>query len=44
LYLVGCGVPHEVAFGLDEAERIAYIVCFGTLAGMNFDWQRRRWD
>jgi len=44
LYLVRCGVPHEVAFGLDEAERIAYIVSFGTLAGKSFDWQRLSWD
>jgi len=44
LYLVGCGVPYEIAFGLDEAERIAHIVSFGTLAGMSFDWRHLRWD
>ena len=26
LYLVSCGVPYEVAFGLDEAERLAHVV------------------
>jgi hypothetical protein len=44
LYLVSCGVPYEVAFGFDEAERIAHVVAFGTMAGLNFDWQTLRWN
>jgi len=36
-------VPFEVAFGLDDAERIAYTVVLGTLDGMSFDWRRLRW-
>ena len=44
LYLVSCGVPYEVAFGLDEAERIAHVVVFGTMAGLSFDWQSLRWN
>ncbi|HQT87964.1 MAG TPA: hypothetical protein PK677_05350 [Acidiphilium sp.] len=44
LYLVGRGVPFEVAFELDEAVRTAFVVCFGTLDGLHFDWQRMMWE
>jgi hypothetical protein len=44
LYLVRCGVPYDVAFELDEPERIAYVVSFGLLDGLSFDWQKMRWD
>jgi hypothetical protein len=43
LYLVRCGVPYEVAFGLDEAERLAFIVTMGTLEGHVFDWAKLCW-
>jgi hypothetical protein len=43
LYLVRCGVPYDVAFGLDDAARMAYTVVFGMLDGLNFDWKRLRW-
>jgi hypothetical protein len=36
-------VPYDVAFELDEAERLAYVVVLGTLSGLSFDWQRFRW-
>jgi hypothetical protein len=44
LYLVQRGVPYDVAFGLDHAERMAYVVVFGTLEGNRFDWQHMRWN
>jgi len=44
LYLVRCGVPYDVAFTLEAAERMAYVVAFGQLAGLTFDWQRLRWE
>jgi hypothetical protein len=37
-------VPYDVAFGLDEAERIAYVVVLASLGGLKFDWRRLRWD
>ncbi|WP_211248665.1 hypothetical protein [Acidocella facilis] len=43
MYLVRCGVPFEIAFGLDEAERLAFIVTMGTLEGHRFDWTALRW-
>ncbi len=43
LYLVSCGVPFEVAFGLDDAERIAFVVTMGQLGGLAFDWRRLQW-
>jgi len=44
LYLVRCGVPYDIAYGLDEAERMAYVVTFGTLDGLRFDWKRLAWE
>jgi hypothetical protein len=43
LYLVGCGVPYDVAFGLDDDERMAYIIIFGSLSGFHFDWRTMKW-
>jgi hypothetical protein len=37
-------VPYDVAFGLDEAERLAFIVVFGQIDGLKFDWKRLRWE
>jgi hypothetical protein len=36
-------VPYKVAFGLNDGERLAYIVAFGTLSGRLFDWQNMWW-
>jgi hypothetical protein len=36
-------VPFEVAFGLDEATRIGFVVAYGTLDGLSFDWARMTW-
>jgi len=44
LYLVGRGVPYDVSFALDDAERIAYVVALGTLDGLSFDWKRLAWS
>lgn len=44
LYLVTRGVPYDVAFGLEAAERMAYVVVVGTLAGLKFDWQSLQWS
>jgi hypothetical protein len=37
-------VPYDVAFELDEAERMAYVVVLGRLSGLQFDWRQLRWD
>jgi len=44
LFLVSCGVPYDVAFSLDDAERIGYLIIFGMLDGLNFDWKRLKWE
>jgi hypothetical protein len=43
LYLVNRGVPYDVAFALGPAERMAYVVVFGTLEGGSYDWKQLRW-
>jgi hypothetical protein len=36
-------VPFDIAFSLDEAERLAFIVALGTLSGRQFDWSTVSW-
>jgi hypothetical protein len=36
-------VPFDIAFALDETERLAFIVALGTLAGREFDWAAMQW-
>jgi len=43
LYLVRNGVPFDVAFSLDAAERTAWIVVLGELEGLAWDWGSMRW-
>lgn len=43
LYLVRNGVPFDVAFSLDGAERRAWVVVFGELAGLVWDYEAGRW-
>jgi len=43
LYLVRDGVPFDVAFSLDAAERTAWIVVLGELEGLAWDWGAMRW-
>jgi hypothetical protein len=37
-------VPYDVAFNLDEVERMAYVVVLGELSGLMFDWKQLRWE
>lgn len=43
LFLVGRGVPFDVACALGEAERIAFVVACGELDGLEFDWRTMTW-
>ncbi len=43
MYLVGCGVPYDVAFNMDEVERLAHVVVCGELSGLTYDWKKLRW-
>jgi hypothetical protein len=36
-------VPYDVAFALDDAERVAFVVALGELDGLAFDWRRLTW-
>lgn len=36
-------MPYDVAFSLDDADRMAYVVICGKLDGLDFDWGRLRW-
>jgi hypothetical protein len=36
-------VPYDVAFGLDDVQRMAYVVVLGQLDGLVFDWRRMSW-
>jgi hypothetical protein len=38
------GVPYDVAFGLDDAERMAFVVTCGRLDGREFEWRKLRWN
>jgi hypothetical protein len=37
-------VPFDVAFGLGERERLAWIVALGELDGRVFDWKSMSWQ
>jgi len=37
-------VPYNVAFELDDDERMAYVVAFGVLDGLTFDWAKLKWS
>lgn len=43
MMLVDFGVPFDVAFSLDEYERIGLIVICGEIKGGVFDWDRVAW-
>ena len=36
-------MPFDVAFALDAAERLAFVVAFGTLDGGDYDFAAGRW-
>jgi len=35
--------PPELLMSLDDAEMLAFSVCFGEFRGGDFDWGRLRW-
>jgi hypothetical protein len=37
-------VPFDVAFTLDAAERLAFVVALGELDGGTYDFAARRWE
>ena len=44
LYLVSKGVPFDVAFSLDEAQRLAWVVILGEFDGPVYDWSSGTWS
>ena len=36
-------MPFDIAFALDETERLAFVVAIGTLEGRVFDWSALSW-
>lgn len=42
--LVRLGVPYDVAFSLDPADRIAHLVVLGEYEGNTFDWSAGEWE
>ena len=36
-------MPFDVAFGLPEDERLAFVVVLGSLEGREFDWNTLSW-
>jgi hypothetical protein len=43
LWLVKNGVPFDVAFSLDETDRLAYAIILGKFEGGEWDFSRMRW-
>ncbi len=43
LYLVHNGVPFDVAFSLNERDRLNWVVAIGEILGRTFDWSIRKW-
>jgi hypothetical protein len=37
-------VPFDVAFSLDELDRLAWVVIFGEFEGQRFNWGTGRWE
>jgi hypothetical protein len=44
LSLIKRGVDADLAFALDDAERLAWCVAMGELEGRTFDWEEMRWQ
>jgi hypothetical protein len=44
LFLVMNGIPFDVAFSLDDDERLAWVVVIGTLKGRTYNWFTREWE
>ena len=44
LYLVGNGVPFDVAFSLPRGERRVWVIVMGTVLGQReYDWRAGEW-
>ncbi len=43
LYLCRNGVPFDVAFSLDPADRLAWVVAIGRLDGREYDFATMSW-
>jgi hypothetical protein len=43
LFLVKHGVPLDVAFSLDPAERLAWVIVMGEFEGLRWDYEARGW-
>ena len=37
------GVPFDIAFALDDTDRMAFVVALGSLEGRAFDWTTGAW-
>lgn len=44
LFLVMNGIPFDVAFSLDEEERLAWVVIIGEFKGGRYDWYTNSWE
>lgn len=44
LFLVINHVPFDVAFSLDEDERLAWVVAIGKLKGRDYNWHTKEWE
>lgn len=44
MFLVMNGIPFDVAFSIDDEERLAWVVIIGTLKGLRYNWAGRRWE
>jgi hypothetical protein len=38
------GVPYDVAFTLDDADRLAHLIVLGEHEGNRWNWRRMGWD
>lgn len=44
LYLVKNGVPWDVAMGLDQEERLGFVIRLGSFEGGKFNWITGQWE
>lgn len=44
LWLVKNGVPYDVAFSLNEIDRLAHMILLGSFEGNEWDWNRMMWS
>lgn len=44
LFLVKNGIPFDVAFSLDDIERLAWVVIMGEFQGLTFNWETGEWE